>query len=124
MQMSRYITISVLLVSFASLYAGEWSGGKNLPDPYKIRQGEAVTDTIPLKDRQGNFVTDPSNNPFDIMPSVIEQEVEYDPESGNYIIFEVIERPAITALPPPIFLGSSASSNAFTPASIPASTPN
>lgn len=47
-------------------------------------------DTIPIKDNRGDFITDPNNNPFDITPSNIEQKVEYDPESGQYIIMEKI----------------------------------
>jgi len=47
-------------------------------------------DTIPLKDRKGDYITDKSYNPFDIMPTTIKQKVEYDPVSGHYIIFEKI----------------------------------
>jgi len=53
---------------------------------------EAVSslDTIPITDNPyGNFTTD-KYNPFDIKPSIIEQKVEYDFESGRYVVFEKI----------------------------------
>jgi len=50
----------------------------------------APTDTIPLEDRYGDFVTDSKYNPFDIQTSEIEQVVEFDYESGQYLIYEKI----------------------------------
>src|SRR5690606_12054434 len=42
-------------------------------------------------ERFGDFLNDRPYNPFDLNdPSVIQQEVEYDPETGNYIITEKI----------------------------------
>jgi len=49
-----------------------------------------VTDTIPIKDNYGDHITDPNKNPFDIQSNVIDQKVEYDPVTGNYIIYEKI----------------------------------
>ncbi len=50
-------------------------------------------DTLPpLQDRQGNYVTDGQKNPFDLKdPKVIEKSVEYDVESGYYIVTETVE---------------------------------
>ncbi len=83
--------VTILFVS-AFIYAAIGSGGsRNLPDPYEeIFTPTMVTDTIPIKDNYGDHVTDPNNNPFDITSNVIEQKVEYDPASGNYIIYEKI----------------------------------
>ncbi len=50
----------------------------------------SVVDTFPIKDRQGDFLTDPYRNPFDITPSIIEQTVEYDFEVGKYVVMEKI----------------------------------
>jgi cell surface protein SprA len=47
-------------------------------------------DTIPLNDRYDDFISDPSTNPFDIKPSNLEQQVEYDPVTDRYLIFEKI----------------------------------
>ncbi|MFT6333433.1 MAG: cell surface protein SprA [Halioglobus sp.] len=83
--------VTILFVS-AFIYAAIGSGGsRNLPDPYEeIFAPAMVSDTIPIKDNYGDHVTDPNNNPFDITSNVIEQKVEYDPTSGNYIIYEKI----------------------------------
>ncbi len=52
---------------------------------------EAITvDTIPIKDRYGDFITDDYYNPFDILPSIIDQKVEYDFETGQYVVLEKI----------------------------------
>ncbi|MBK9256009.1 MAG: cell surface protein SprA [Saprospiraceae bacterium] len=63
---------------------------RNLPDPYIQELPIFSVDTIPLKDRTGDFITDPNRNPFDIKPTVITQKVEYDPTTGHYIILEKI----------------------------------
>ncbi len=83
--------VTVLFVA-AFIYAAIGSGGsRNLPDPYEeLYTPTMVSDTIPIKDNYGDHVTDPNNNPFDITSNVIEQKVEYDPATGNYIIYEKI----------------------------------
>ncbi len=64
---------------------------KNLPDPYTNDfVATSLVDTIPLKDRTGDFITDKQNNPFDITTKEIVQKVEYDPVTGHYIIYEKI----------------------------------
>lgn len=48
-------------------------------------------DTVPLKDRPGNFVQNPKDNPFDLKdPKVVEQKIEYDPITGDYKVTEKI----------------------------------
>jgi len=59
-------------------------------DPYLSLQKQITQDTFPIIDRQGDFITDYQYNPFDIKPEIIQQEVEYDPESGLYIVSERI----------------------------------
>lgn len=45
----------------------------------------------PIRDRFGDFILDPNPNPIDLSdPSGVEQSVEYDPETGNYLIQERI----------------------------------
>ena len=52
---------------------------------------EHSSDTIPLKDRKGDFITDKGNNPFDLDdPKAVKKEVSYDPATGRYIITEKI----------------------------------
>lgn len=65
----------------------------SLDDPYQVAHiATSQTDTLPpIEARQGDFLTDPSSNPFDLSdPEAIEQTVEYDPETGGYIITERI----------------------------------
>ncbi len=80
----------------------------SMPDPYNVatkhvlksssikkakgfsRDFTMVSDTIPLTDRQGDFINDKSKNPFDINTSLIEQKVEFDAKTGKYIIYEKI----------------------------------
>ncbi len=59
------------------------------PD-YNIKIVEAIADTIPLKDRYGDFITEEYYNPFDITPSNIEQTIEYDMKSGQFVVMEKI----------------------------------
>ena len=64
-------------------------GPQDNPSP-RIHHIPVVMDTIPMIDRQGDFIHDPTNNPFDILPSELEQSVEYDPDTDTYIIYEKI----------------------------------
>ena len=77
----------VVFVNFCStlLY-----GEPSFKGPHLEPVAAILVDTIPLKERFGNFVTDKTTNPFDIQTSIIDQEVEFDPESGKYIITEKI----------------------------------
>lgn len=69
-----------------------FEGGNSLGDPFAPEYiMSATSDTIPLKDRDGDFINNPINNPFDLNdPSIIEKEVEYDPEADEYLINERI----------------------------------
>ena len=51
----------------------------------------ASLDTLPpIQERFGNFMSG-SNNPIDLHdPAVVDQDVEYDPETGLYIVTEMI----------------------------------
>ena len=59
-------------------------------DPAPLIHIPVALDTIPMIDRQGDFIHDPTNNPFDILPSDVDQSVEYDPDTDTYIIYERI----------------------------------
>ena len=54
--------------------------------------GGFVVDTVPpYEERYDDFMTKPNPNPVDLKdPKAVEQKVEYDPESGLYIISEKI----------------------------------
>ena len=47
---------------------------ERLTNPEEKPKEESVkTDTIPLVDRKGDFITDKTYNPFDVFPSTIKQ---------------------------------------------------
>ena len=89
MNIRSVLCFCVALFVFAKVWATPT--GSNLEDPYIVQeQFITTTDTIPVVERFGDFVTDPNSNPFDLSPSIITQEVEFDPETGNYILIEKI----------------------------------
>ena len=80
----------IFVIGFISLSLANFGGGSNLEDPFTA-DIIISNDTIPLEDRQDDFINSPSNNPFDLDdPSIIQQNVEYDPVTGMYIITEKI----------------------------------
>jgi cell surface protein SprA len=102
----RLMKYSYLIIIFAVLgfFCSRSVVAGNLPDPYsygvkevskksivitpKVKSYSVGQDTIPLVDRQGDFITDKSKNPFDLNTTLIEQKVEYDVKTGKYIIYE------------------------------------
>ena len=48
-------------------------------------------DTVPLRDRQGDYLRDSVTNPFYLRdPGIISKKIEYDPATNRYIITERI----------------------------------
>lgn len=60
--------------------------------PHRFNEQRIEQDTVPpLKERQGDFLNDQNVNLIDLNdPKAIEKQVEYDPETGMYIITEKI----------------------------------
>src|SRR5688572_11618707 len=85
--------LALALVSFL-LVSGRANASYNLPDPYTWSPDSLVqitNDTTPLQDRYGNWVEEPSNNPFDLLdPEDLVKTVEYDPVTNTYILTEKI----------------------------------
>ncbi len=78
----------LLFVTKTEIYGGDVMGPF---DPIIIADDEAAAaDTIPIRDRYGDFITEEYYNPFDITPSIVEQTVEYDMETGQYVVMEKI----------------------------------
>ena len=52
--------------------------------------GAVSRDTLPpIQDRRGDYISTPNRNPVDLQdPGVIQQSVEYDPETGRYLVRE------------------------------------
>jgi cell surface protein SprA len=45
---------------------------------------------FPIKDRRGDFLSQPSNNPFDILDtSILKRSIQYDPATKSYFIKEL-----------------------------------
>ena len=56
-----------------------------------ISAANPSTDTLPLRDRKGDYLRDSVVNPFDLRdPSTVEKGVEYDPTTNRYYITEKI----------------------------------
>ncbi len=89
--MSRILlSFSILVLSITSL-VGFSHTHDGLDDPFLHILEAVEADTVPIQDRTGDFISSPGNNPFDLNdPSNVTQEVEYDPETGLYLITEKI----------------------------------
>jgi len=80
---SYFLGIALALVSFLTLI-GKATASYNLPDPYVWSPAAMPNDTTPLQDREGNWVEDPIDNPFDLLdPEEVVKEVEYDPTTNS-----------------------------------------
>lgn len=87
---SFFLGSSLALVSFLFI-AVKANASYNLPDPYEWTPQPVKADTIPIKDRYGNWVETPTDNPFDLLdPVEVVQDVEYDPVTNTYILTEKI----------------------------------
>lgn len=94
MTMSRvFLPFSLVIIGIIAYALTAQGGNTNLDDPYTLTYVQAMQqDTLPpIKDRTGDFINTGSKNPFDLKdPSIIQQNVEYDPVTGRYIITEKI----------------------------------
>ena len=81
------LLISLLFLGFCGILSATPLSPFSLPDPFETIAIE--NDTI--KPRSGDHITDTDKNPFDLKdPSIVDKDVEYDPETGQYIITERI----------------------------------
>ena len=89
LKMRRIFSLILFLV-FMFLAGNSFANGTFPKDPYLQLSEQITRDTFPFETRHGDFLNDRTYNPFDITPAIIKQEVEYDPETGNYVIFEKV----------------------------------
>ncbi|MCE2788282.1 MAG: cell surface protein SprA [Saprospiraceae bacterium] len=82
----------VAFICCAFFVTGSYSGTEERNGflPFQGASTVLYTDTIPLEDRKDDYITDKKYNPFDILTKEINQKVEYDPETGQYVILEKI----------------------------------
>ena len=84
-------TLNFIAILFTLCMAKDMHANGIFPeDPYLQISDGISRDTFPFEARHGDFINDNTYNPFDITPSVIKQEVEYDPTTGNYVVIEKI----------------------------------
>lgn len=90
--MKRVLLPALWIVGIAAVTQSIFGNNSNLEDPYQPDNILSVSDTIPdIEPRFGDFVNDPPENPFDLEdPNDVDQTIEYDPTTGNYIINERI----------------------------------
>ncbi len=90
MKIGHFLLCMFVIFGLATSSIASFNGGPGPDNPY-TSEYIVAQDTIPLQEREGDFINNPNTNPFDLNdPSIIEQNVEYDPVSGNYIITEMI----------------------------------
>ena len=86
--MRRVLIFFGIIVSGISFIFSGNAMNPGLEDPYSSTYVMAQ-DTVPP--RYDDYITSPGSNPFDLQdPSIVDQHVEYDPVTGNYIITEKI----------------------------------
>ncbi len=93
MAINRNFWKGIILLGVITFCNNAYCEGNYLPGPLEelYSDNSFVSDTIPpLREREGNFITDETYNPFDIFPNNIEQTVEYDMDTDTYIIIEKI----------------------------------
>lgn len=92
---SFFTRSSLAFIAFLFII-GQVTASYNIPDPFSpeltITEGPSITpDSMPIIDREGNWIEDPNNNPFDLHdPIDLIQNVEYDPVTNTYILTETI----------------------------------
>ena len=88
LNMNRLLILTTFWCGIATFAMGS---GRFLERPYSTAF-TGMQDTIPdVDERYGDFLTNPQNNPFDLEdPDIVEQNVEFDPTTEQYIISEKI----------------------------------
>ena len=84
-----FICVTLTLFLSAPLRA-QVNGGVKITD---TTAKNASKDTLryAIKDRRGDFLSQPSNNPFDLRDTgIVKRNVEYDPATKQYFIREFI----------------------------------
>lgn len=87
--MSYNKLILFVIVSVSTALSISNISASGVPDQFSDNYS-IVSDTIPIQDRDGDFINDSYYNPFDILPPNIVQSVEYDAKTDRYILTEKI----------------------------------
>ncbi|MCS6991086.1 MAG: cell surface protein SprA [Chitinophagales bacterium] len=96
MSQSNHGVIAGLLTALVGLTVLSVAGNRTDADvrpPFPSDSPPGTQLRYPIHDRYTDYYTTNSYNGFDLDdPSAIEQKIEYDPESGNYLLTETIGR--------------------------------
>jgi len=91
------IFASVIAVSCIGVLFASYSGKRTLRMRNYLLEAPVPAEPdspslkYPMKEREGDFVTDKSKDPFYLKdPKAIEQNVEYDPATGMYVVTEKV----------------------------------
>ena len=100
MRVKHKIVTGLLALSCMGVLLAAYGGGRTFrmrnllaeaPEPAPVPDSPEIKLKYPIKDREGDFVTDKPNDPFYMKdPPAIEQKVEYDPETGMYVVTEKV----------------------------------
>ncbi len=98
MRVKQKIFSSVVAIGCIGLIYAASSGNKHLPFrnlfpaiPAPLVEPDSPKLKYPMKDREGDFITDKPNDPFYLKdPPAIVQDVEYDPTTGMYVVTEKV----------------------------------
>jgi len=96
--------VSVLCVAFAGKGVMRVRGFRFLePEAILVDSPDKeIKLKYPLKEREGDFVSDKPNDPFYLPdPAAIVQDVEYDPETGMYVLTEKVAGQNVR---PPVYM--------------------
>src|SRR6266581_1381505 len=97
MRLRKKIFSAVIAGSCLSFLLAAYSADKKLPfslSPPELPSPLAAAEDspilkYPIKEREGDFVTDKPTNPFYLKdPPAIQEDVEYDPTTGMYVVTE------------------------------------
>lgn len=99
MKARQKIFASVITMSFIGVLFASYSGNSGLrvrnywlePPAPVTAEPDSPELKYPMKEREGDFVTDKSKDPFYLKdPKAIEQNVEYDTKTGMYVVTEKV----------------------------------
>lgn len=112
MSVNKSVLKSVAVLSCVSVLCVAFAGkGMLRARSFRFQEPEAILiDSpdkeiklkYPLKEREGDFVSDKPNDPFYLPdPAAIVQDVEYDPETGMYVLTEKVAGQNVR---PPVYM--------------------
>jgi cell surface protein SprA len=84
--------MSTMVIGYSSSYSYLWTNLPAMEEPAPVAPGpDSPALKYPMKDRQGDFITDKKKDPFYLPdPANVKKDVEYDPTTGKYVVTEKV----------------------------------